>query len=252
MMTPKLAIIIRGHERYTFDTPDFRNLLLLIAKALGGPQHVHLFIHTWQAAEASVSYRGLETTTRTIDEARIREYYADVGDIKSLMIYTDAEADDGMLGSKEGTLAHMPIIGWKRMWCGIYVATTAMMKAHLTEQYTSVLNVRCDILTVQKNNMLLPDAVLTPHNLLSLIGDGLSQAQDPQPFVKFLFHYPGTCIDNIYVGNAEGHKKLAENFWSQMDGVRELYNRPDIQQVWHPNHEKVVFFEASRLGLLKK
>jgi hypothetical protein len=217
---------------------------------LGGPQNVHLFIHTWQSAEASVSYRALQSTPRTIDETQVRAYYKDVGTIQSLIISTDTEADGHIVGSRESKLAHMPILGWKRMWYGIHTITQQMIKAHQVESYSTVLNMRCDMLTVQKNNILPIDGRLSIQRLLTMIIDGIKRTETAQPYLRFLLNYPGNCVDNLYIGSPEGHLQLAEHFWTKMDEIVEMYNQADVKPMWHPNHEKVVFFEANRLGLL--
>jgi|LakMenEpi03Aug12_release.lakeMendotaPanAssembly.Ray.scaffolds.fasta_scaffold497194_2 hypothetical protein len=133
-----------------------------------------------------------------------------------------------------------PIIGWKKMWHGIYTIIKCISDFDIN--YDGILNCRLDILNytnnpLYKNNKEFPqvDLGLT----INLINSFLKQKK-----ILFIKDTNCMCIDNIYIGSVKNILQLSEKFHYNLDDVLEEHK---IEE-WTANQEKLVFLQAKKIS----
>ena len=105
-----LILLLRGHERNTFNNNKLNNFVNKIKNKFVYSQ---FFIHTWNLNETSSSWRHINTAPSLIKINNIQDYFDN--DFKSII---DDENNVQIKGNKNTKIGSMPIIGWKRMWYG--------------------------------------------------------------------------------------------------------------------------------------
>ena len=150
------VILIRGHERNTFQT----NRLSLFINRLGIELNINLnvHIHTWEKTEAKSSWRELNTIPRNITKSDIDNYF-DI-DVTSTI---DNEEEIRLHGNTYGKIGAIPIVCWKRMWYGQYSGIKTILSKY-NNPNTIILNMRMDFFccnTTKKYDISESDIIQT-------------------------------------------------------------------------------------------
>ena len=151
MESKRIAILLRGHERNVFETPELSNLLIKITKKYD----VDIYIHTWNMSIGDYSWRPCsEYKKYDITENHINEYFKDSSkNIKNIIIDNEKLAE--LYGTLEGKVCRGPCpkIAWKRMWYGKYKGLKTIFDSQ--QEYFFVMNMRFDILKFENESLIL-------------------------------------------------------------------------------------------------
>ena len=220
------VILIRGHERNTFQT----NRLSLFINRLGIELNINLnvHIHTWEKTEAKSSWRELNTIPRNITKSDIDNYF-DI-DVTSTI---DNEEEIRLHGNTYGKIGAIPIVCWKRMWYGQYSGIKTILSKY-NNPNTIILNMRMDFFscnTTKKYDISESDIIQMCKECI----------ENPN---KIIFsHESGEYdgIDNIFVGNSNNMYNLIKHFHFNLDDISSKYN-------YLMFHESMVYYESEVLS----
>ncbi len=220
------VILIRGHERNTFET----NRLSVFINRLGVELNVNLnvHIHTWEKTEARLSWRNLNTIPRNITKNDINSYFDT--DVTSTI---DNEEHIRLHGNTYGKIGAIPIICWKRMWYGQYSGIKTILSKYNTNN-TIVLNMRMDFFscdTTKKYDIF-------EEHIIRMCKESIDNPN------KIIFsHESGEYdgIDNIFVGNLNNIYNLVKHFHFNLDDISSKYNYLIF-------HESMVYYESQVLS----
>lgn len=200
----KCALIITGHIRNGFETQDWNNFIAELSKKY----EVDLYIQTWEESEAITSWRKHELCKRfNIDEKIIKDYFK--CQIKQIQI--DNEYNVKIKGRFKGTvgLSPMPIRGWKKMICGMYLGVDLAKKTGI--EYDFIIRSRFDYFTKFSTNHITPyygPRKVTNEYLLEQIDK--QNKSDACWLPECYAHDRKWCIDNFYFGDLNTIHKLLE------------------------------------------
>lgn len=221
----KVAIQLRGHERNTFKN----DALLVFIKKIRQLFDVDLYIHTWNISEAKSSWRPLFDQPNDITEHTIRSYFNEVNDcIRCIIIDNDDHIP--LNGNLNGIISNtqMPIIGWKKMWYGMYRLAEEVKNNH--SDYNLVLNIRFDIFINH-----LTSQFLDLYNILKIVQNNINKDLSR---LKFCRDYEIMGIDCLFIGNKYNIFDFCRHFNFDLDHI---INNYDV-----PCQEFIVFREANK------
>lgn len=228
---PRIALLVRGHERGAFASALFSDY----ARGMGGRlgADVRAFVHTWSESEARQSHRPLRRAgVRPVSEGDVRAYFGDLLEWAAV----DDDREIRLPGSAEGRIGGIPARPWKNMWYGKHRAAAAIEESGL--DFDLVVCVRVD-------NFLNMESRRHAHINVRTMDDACRRALacgDPE---RVHFVKDTTCpgIDNFYTGRPHAVFRLIDRFHYEMDDVRRAY--PDVH-----HQEFMVYHEAGRMARL--
>ena len=273
----KLAIALRGNERNSFEDKDLYNYIKELSKSYETDIYIHTWnlseaASSWRPVSKIRKQISLETVNDYFLGLNVKKIIIDddenitlhgrtngrMGRLKELTC--SEEVLKLIIGNEIGEWAKnhnlnnlkissnynlfvelgCPIIGWKRMWHGIYSVAKEIYNSNA--RYDAVLNCRLDILKLKKNKNYInnPDCVsINLENTMGIIESFLSKKE-----IIFIKDKNSICIDNIYVGSTSQIYKLCEKFHYNLDDILEENKICD----WEGNQEKLVFLEAQKIS----
>lgn len=204
-----MIVVLRGHIRNSFQT---RTLYFFLKRISASVPNVRLYIHTWNVAANSTSWRHVPRDDTPVTEDVVRAY---LGDLSVRHIIVDDDRFITLHGNLDGKVARtkMPVLGWKNYWYGQF-----RILHHLAQHEKSsdtVLSCRFDVFD-NSNSFALEAAV--------------SFAQRhavPLQRNVFLLDQPFRGMDNLYAGSVRTVYALCEQFHFRLDQV--LRANPDCQ-----------------------
>ena len=218
----RIAVIIRGHIRESFQTQILYNFL----KKLKSLYYIDLYLHTWHKSEARISWRKLSPNMFDINQELIKKYLKDIN-FNKLIIDNDYNID--IVGNKEGKVGMMPLIGWKRMWYGKYQIINYVNNQNI--EYDATLNFRWDNFICQSSKKIITDnAILYNIKKYLLMTDPTNKIY----FIKDSLFYG---IDNYYIGKIKQIYALAHKFNFDLDNLMRNY-------LQYSNQEFLVYLES--------
>lgn len=226
---PRIALLVRGHERGSFANAMFADYAKGLSGRLGA--EVRAFVHTWNESEAKQSHRPVRRhKVRTITENDVRTYFGDL--LEWLAIDDDREIQ--LPGSSEGRIGGIPARPWKNMWYGKHRAAKAI--ADSDHDFDLVICVRLD-------NFLNMESRHYAHVNVRTMDDTCRRALSCTDPERVHFVKDATCpgIDNFYTGQPAAVFRLIDRFHNEMDDVRRTY--PDIH-----HQEFLVYYEACKMA----
>lgn len=226
---PRIALLVRGHERGAFADRAFAEYAKGMAARLGA--EVRAFVHTWNESEAKQSHRPIRRdNVRAITREGVRRYLGDV--LEWVAVDDDREIE--LQGSTDGNIGGIPARPWKNMWYGKHRAATAI--AESGTPFDLVVCVRID-------NFLNMESRRHAHINARTMDDACRRALasgDPER-VHFVRDSPCPGIDNFYTGRPAAVLRLINRFHFEMDDVRRTY--PHIR-----HQEFLVCYEAGKMA----
>ena len=213
-----MILILRGHIRDSFDTPD---LHFLIRDLYQLDPHLEIYIHTWNTYSNNLSWREININTQQVTPKTIYTYFNKLSHLVKHMIIDD-DSQIQLVGNLSGKVCRskMPVLGWKNYWYGKYKIIEYL---HNSPTDQLVINTRFDVL----NNSNSLDGT----TILNFI-----QENQHSTFASNKFISDVNClgIDNLYLGNVDTMYKLAHYFYYKLDDIQEKYRNV-------VNQEKLVF-----------
>jgi hypothetical protein len=204
-----MILILRGHIRNSFTTPDLYNL---IKKIYDLNKDLKIFIHTWCVVSSNISWRNVEANNTNVDEEYIMDYFVDMGHLIQKIIIDDDKVVN-VIGNTNGIVKNMrvPILGWKYYCYGKY-----RIVEHVYANITSdemVINTRFDVLD---NSYSFTEDQIT-HFIKNNIG---------KEFKKNVFISDNEIcgIDNIYIGTINTMHTLIFPFQYELDKIITKYD----------------------------
>lgn len=213
-----MILILRGHIRDAFDTPDLQFLIRDIYKL---DPYLTIYIHTWNIYSNNISWRPVDVNIQQVTPKTIYTYFSDLSHlIKHIIIDDDSQIQ--LIGNLSGTVCRskMPVIGWKNYWYGKY---KIMEYVYNTCPSQLVINTRFDILD-NSNSLERTD-------ILTFIEENQHSTFKSN---KFILNVNGLGIDNLYLGNVDTMYRLAHHFYYYLDDIQQQYMNVS-------NQEKLVF-----------
>jgi hypothetical protein len=206
-----MILLIRGHIRDTFNSPQFYELIKSICEL---QPSIRIFIHTWSIYANNLSWRPIQYDSRNVTKDTVNEYFKDLTSyIEDIIIDDDSKIQ--LIGRTDGTMntATSPIKGWKNYWYGKYKLVEHVYNKMVCKDEMAV-TLRFDILN--NSNIRTQDSILEFINKYS-----------GKTFHKnvFLTSHETTGIDNIYIGNIDTLYKLTHYFHTELDKI--LLQFPD-------------------------
>lgn len=220
--TKRIAMILRGHERNTFKTPELSNLLYKLSQLYS----IDFYMHTWNTSVGEISWRACkEYELYPINEELVKTYFSSI-QIKSLQI--DDETNIELYGDLNGRVCcgPCPRIAWKRMWYGKFKAIETVKKSGIN--YDFVINTRFDILKFQSESTLL-EKVKEVFNKRTVLQ------------VYFMQQEPIPGIDNFYISNTQILYVLFKKFHECLGDIEIKYPK-----TWYT--EYLVLYESLLLN----
>lgn len=201
-----MILVIRGHIRNSFETPDFFDL---VKKIQNIAPNLKIFIHTWNIFANGVSWRHIEPNHTIVDEDTIYNYF---GDLKSCIqhIIIDDDSKIELIGNLIGNINNgpMPIKGWKNYLYGKHKIINYILNENKYDN-EMIVNIRFDILN---NSNVFSEAILLDF-IKANIGTQFTKN-------KFLFDDENhNGIDNIHIGNIQTQHKLTTKFYYELDDI---------------------------------
>jgi len=223
-----LIIMLRGHIRDSFDTPELYNLMIKISKIY----NIKIYIHTWNKKANTISWREYPENKDIVDVSLILNYFKDLSQyIVSLTI--DDDETIVINGEKEGKLfsSGMKLIGWKYMWYGMKKVMDIIYDNEKDDKL--ILNTRFDLLT---NSQKINEEIL-----LDGWNKSIDQTNEKLIRNKLYKKYKLLGIDNQIIGDRHTMKKLIDHF-NDLDKINALDKYKHII-----THEIVVYYENNIL-----
>ena len=197
-----VVLIIRGHIRESFETPDLFNFI----KDLSLKINLRIYIHTWSTFANNISWRDIKQNNNKVTQEIIYNYFGELKHLIDHIIIDDSDKIE-LIGNLKGTINNgpMPLIGWKNYWYGKY-KIIKYIKERLNGNV--VVNLRFDVLNNSNNfdKDFLIDFIIKNVN---------------NKFTKntFIFDYENNGIDNIYIGNVKTMYDLTHTFFYNLDDI---------------------------------
>jgi hypothetical protein len=209
----KLAVMIRGHVRDSFQDDQLDKFLLLLGKEFD----VSIHIHTWNISEArkGSSWRHLEFQNLFLVNRYIYTSYFNASNQKKIKhLYIDDDSKINLNGNLEGLICktQCPLIGWKRMFWG---QNMIIKKIHDSgKRYDAVLSIRPDLFSrfdVSTSDIIKMISEFK-NKKISFLNDRISNH----------------CIevDNCFVGKVDFVYELIKSMHEDLDSLVDRY--PDI------------------------
>lgn len=223
----KIAVILRGHIRKSFDTDKLLNLLTELVKLYD----IDIYIHTWNKYEANSSWRSVDNSNQTIITSDDIIHYFDIikNNIKKIIVDDDQNIE--LIGPTDGKISLMPKIAWKRMWYGINNITQSIPDSM---NYNLLLTTRfdnCD--TIQSINLGYGI------NIIKQMMDNFFLLDKNE--IVFMKNSIDQGIDNFYMGPVKLIKQLHEKFNCDLETIISL-NPTVVCQ------EYLVFYEGNKIN----
>lgn len=222
-----MILIIRGHIRQSFNTP---NLFNLINHIYSTNNQLQIYIHTWNKYANNISWRKISANNTKVTKEDIYNYFQHLKHIiKHIIIDDDTQIQ--LIGRTTGYLnekLHVPIIGWKNYWYGKYNIIRHIYN-HSTNKDQMAINLRFDILNNSNS--------IKTHDIIDFINKYTNNT-----FSKnvFLYDREHMGIDNIYIGNINTMYKLINYFLHNLDNILDdAFNNTNNIYVRH--QENLVF-----------
>ena len=202
-----LVIMLRGHIRQSFKS----DTLYLFIKELMKTYNLHIYIHTWDIFQNTISWRRLAQDNNIVTKNIIYGYFRDCNQcIKNIIIDNDKNLN--LIGNLFGTICNtkMPVIGWKNMWYGINSNISKVIND--VPSSIPIVNMRFDLFDVFVNNK----NHINQKNALDFINKNYSNYYN-----KNIFYYEkeNLGIDNIIIGNTITLYKLIQHFYLNLDNI---------------------------------
>ena len=209
----KVALFIRGHIRDGLFTRDLSKHISHL-RSLPNVK-LHVFMQTWNKAEAASSYRDLNKHSQIckVDQGLLNHYFSEHGDIIKNVIILDDEKIK-LIGETEGIVARskIPKIAWKRMWYGINTGLDS-----IDNSYDRVINTRFDYFTrpICRSNVRV---------CLKMFHSRGLQFRYPK--------YSGSPVgvDNYYCGSVSQMKQISNVFHNDLDSIIAKYPHTVYQE----------------------
>lgn len=231
---PRIALLVRGHERGAFGNRMFAEYAKGLGERLGGAK-VAVFVHTWSESEAKQSHRPIRRDdVHPVTEKDVRNYLGNI--VEWVGIDDDTKIE--LVGSVTGRIGGIPARPWKNMWYGKRRAAEALEQSD--EDFDLAVCVRVDNFLNMESRRY---AMINTESMDKTIRKALD-CDDPD---KIHFIKEGTCpgIDNFYTGRPHSIINLINRFHYEMDDIRAKY--PHIH-----HQEYMVYYEAANIAGSKK
>lgn len=275
----KLAFALRGHERNSLENKNLYNYLKDLSRYYDFDIYIHTWNlseakSSWRPVSKkrkeinyeliSEYFSGLNLKKIIIDDDEDIKLHGrtigKLGRVKSISLSNNvlknvllSEIGDWAKNYKFKELSissnyevflelGCPIIGWKKMWYGIY---SIIKEIYESNKYDVVINSRLDILEYKKidtykNNTEFPEINFqTTTNLINNF--------KKRNCITFLNEKKSICIDNFYIGPTKQMFKLCEKFHYNLDDILEEH---EVKE-WESNQEKLVFLQSEKLFSIK-
>ena len=211
-----MILILRGHIRNAFTTPDLKIWVAAVHKLC---PDLTIYVHTWNVFANTISWRHVPGNATRVTEKTITDYFQEVSPlIQHIMIEDDAHLP--LIGNVVGKINNYmaPIKGWKNYWYGKY-----QIVHHVTHQpihfQEMIINTRFDV-------MQIPFNPLTHDQMLSFIQENQGKVFTKN---KFMYDEQHAGIDNLYVGNIHTMFQLTHHFYYHLDDILEKHHL-DVQE----------------------
>jgi len=215
-----MILILRGHIRNSFETPELRILVHEMHKL---DPTLHIYIHTWNVVSNNLSWRPMSLNPTPVTPNLIRTYFGELAKcIQHIMIEDDS--DIKLIGNLSGNICKtkMPVQGWKNYWYGQYQILKYLQSKHLPRQ--TIINTRFDVLSNSVS--------FEKYDILHFIQENKDKSFTKN---KFMFEKKEVGMDNVYLGNLTTMLSLVSNFHYHLDDIQVKY--PFIT-----NQEHLAFF----------
>jgi hypothetical protein len=210
-----MIIVLRGHIRQSFQTDD----LYFFLKELYNINNFDLFIHTWSITASSLSWRTISEDLTPITKEIIYDYLKDLSHTVKLIIIDD-ETLCCLVGKIEGNVCSslMPILGWKRYWCGQFRILDEMASLVINKE-EAILNFRFDFLD-NKFSALKEEYL------------AFFSKEKSSNFTKNIFLKDGCFygLDNFYMGNYKTMYLSVREFHLNLDEILEKHKECKAQE----------------------
>ena len=199
-----MILIIRGHIRGSFCTPNLYNL---IKQIYNKNNDLTIYIHTWNVFANNISWRKIESNSNSVSEDIINDYFKDLKHLISKIIIDD-DKDVKLIGNVNGYINNgiMPLLGWKNYWYGKHKIIDYV--ANVVAANETVINLRFDILN--NSNSINEEQILT----FIEKNRGLEHKKN-----VFIFEKEQPGVDNIYAGSVETMNTLICKFFNELDEI---------------------------------
>lgn len=200
-----MILIIRGHIRDSFDSPDLYSLVQYLYYSYS---NVRIYIHTWDVFANNVSWRHIHENNTKVTKDVIYSYFRDYANlIEEIIIENDSEIQ--LKGNLEGNIngGPAPVKGWKNYWYGKYKILDHISSKNI-DKNEMIVNFRFDLFT-NSNPLDIRSAIW-------FIGENINKQFSKNVFIIDGEHHG---IDNIYIGNITTMCKLTYIFHNLLDTV---------------------------------
>jgi hypothetical protein len=203
-----MILILRGHIRNSFETPELRILVHEMHKL---DPTLHIYIHTWNVVSNNLSWRPMPLNPTPVTPTLIRTYFGELAKcIQHIMIEDDSNIK--LIGNISGNICKtkMPVQGWKNYWYGQYQILKHLQTKHLPKQ--TIINTRFDVLSNSVS--------FEKYDILHFI-----QENKENQFTKnkFMFETKQVGMDNLYLGNLTTMLSLVTMFHYHLDEIQVKY-----------------------------
>jgi len=218
-----MLLILRGHIRESFKTPELYNLIKSIYILF---PDLRIAIHTWNVFANNISWREIVADNTNVTADTIFDYFTDLKHL-IMVIIIDDDTKIKLIGNVNGNIGNttMKLLGWKNYWYGKFKIIDYLRdKVDGNEQ---VINCRFDVMN--NSNSLNEDTII------SFIINNRTCNKN-----VFLSEIECFGIDNIYMGNINTLYKLTRLFFFKLDDILKKHN--DM------NHQEFLVFRINELS----
>jgi hypothetical protein len=219
-----MILILRGHIRDAFNTPDLK---FLIQDLYQLDPHLEIYIHTWSIFSNNLSWREVDVNAQQVTATTIYTYLNELSSLVKHIIIDD-DSTIQLVGNLSGMVcsSKMPVLGWKNYWYGKYKIIEHL---HNTRSNQLVINTRFDVLDNSNS--------LDRMDILHFIEENQHSTLTSNTFISDV-----NClgIDNLYLGTIDTMYRLAYHFFYHLDDIQQNYQ--DIS-----NQEKLVYLVNQEL-----
>jgi hypothetical protein len=203
-----MILLIRGHIRDTFDSPQFYELIKSICEL---HPSTRIFIHTWSIYANNLSWRQIQNDPRIVTKDTVNEYFKDLtAYIQDILIDDDSKIQ--LIGRTEGLVnTSAPIKGWKNYWYGKY---------RLVEHVYNKMESKDEMVVTLRFDILKNSNTRTCDSILEFINKNTGKTFHKNVFMT---ESETTGIDNIYIGNINTLYKLTHYFHTDLDMIIPLF-----------------------------
>lgn len=209
-----MILILRGHIRNSFDTPNLKQWVAEVYKLY---PDLKVYIHTWNIMANNISWRRISTNSSPVTKQTIYHYFEELAPLIHHVIVED-DSHIPLVGNTVGKINNYiaPIKGWKNYWYGKY---QIIDHVHQHISHEMVINTRFDV-------MVNPFNPLTHDQLISFIRQHRGTVFTKN---KFMYDEQHAGIDNMYLGTIDTMYKLAHHFHYHLDDILEKHHL-DVQE----------------------